>query len=438
MTGRPDVSIIIPCYNEAGHLRRNFEEIRRTMSDARFSYEIIFVEDAGADETREIIKDIANENESVRYEFHERNRGRGGAVKTGLALARAPIAGFLDLDLEVHCRYIPPMVHAILDGADIACGRRVYRVPFRFDDLLRDTLSAGYRFLARRLLGLPELDTEAGYKFFNVEKTRPLIALTENDHWFWDTEIMTLAVRRGFRIAQVPMVYIRREDKVSTVRPLADSIDSLKSLLRFRRRFRRGLPYRSPRLYHLLMKFLYRDGYAERYEAIAELVPPGSSVLDVCCGDGRLFESCLARKGVSYIGLDINPAFIGAAASKGIDVRGFDIELRDDLPAADVVVIQSSLYQFIPGHEKIIRKLLRAARSRVIISEPVRNYGSSANPLVRRLTACATNPGTGPKHDRFTPDSLDAALAPFRVLNRIPVCSGREMICILDPVGESK
>ncbi|HOX27551.1 MAG TPA: glycosyltransferase [bacterium] len=432
MANELDVSIVIPCFNEEGHIRRSFAEIVRTMSMANLTHEFIFVDDCSEDRTREIIESLSSENENVRYVFHERNKGRGGAVKTGISVSRGRVAGFLDIDLEVHSRYIPSMVDAVLSGADVACGYRVYRLPWRFDDIFRDILSVGYRWLVRRLLNTGVNDTEAGYEFFNVERTRSLFEASENDGWFWDTEIMSLAHNHGMRVAEVPMVYTRNPDKVSTVKPVRDAVDSFKALTAYRRKNAVSLTYKSPFFYHTLMKMLYRNRYDERFEAISAEIPEGAAVLDVCCGDCRLFRKFLKKKNVAYIGLDINAGLIAPAVREGVDARLCDIELEKTLPPADYAVIQSSLYQFIPKHREMIAKLAAAASKAVIITEGLTNPGNSGNPLVRRIGHILNNPGTGVKTERFTLESLEAALGSFRIMKKKKICMGREALFIID------
>lgn len=432
MNSPPDVSIIVPCYNEEGHLRASFGEMARGMDATRYAYEVIFVDDGSRDRTREIIEELAASHGNVRYVFHEKNRGRGGAVKTGLAAARGRVAGFLDIDLEVHCRYIPSMIQAVQDGADVACGYRVYKIPFRLDDLVRDVLSIGYRVLTRMLLGLSARDSEAGYKFFSMERGAAVAAMAEADGWFWDTEVMALAAYRGLRITEVPMVYIRRADKKTTVRPIHDAVDQFRTLLRFRRRHRRSLVYRSPRVYHALVGALYRGRYAERFEAIAARVSAGASVLDACCGDAHLFDNYLKNRNVTYTGLDINEKFVKSAQGRGIDARRCDIALEPELPRADIVVMQGSLYQFIPDERAVLEKLAAAAHKTLIITEPVGNLAHDANPIKKHLGRSGTNPGTGPTPHRFTAESLETALAPYRVIEKTTLCNGREMLYVID------
>ena len=144
---------MLACYNEAEHLERSFAEIKDTLEQARFSFEILFVDDVSRDRTREIIAALlaAHPQLALRTILHERNLGRGASVSDGFRAARGEIAGYIDVDLEVHSRYIPSLVRTIERGADIATLRRIYA--FQVRSLDRYFMSRGYSFLVRRLLG---------------------------------------------------------------------------------------------------------------------------------------------------------------------------------------------------------------------------------------------------------------------------------------------
>ena len=136
----------------------------------------------------------------------------------------------------MHCRYIPSLVRAIERGADVATLRRIYA--FQLHSLDRYLMSRGYSFLVRRMLAVKLRDTETGYKFFRRERALPLLDEIEDSGWFWDTEFMVRAVRRGLRVVELPGAYIRRGDKTSTVRGLRDSLRYFARLVRFRRMLR--------------------------------------------------------------------------------------------------------------------------------------------------------------------------------------------------------
>ena len=237
-TEAPHLSLVLACYNEAEHLEHSFSEIKDTLEQARFRFEILFVDDLSRDRTREILARIVAENPhlSLRTILHEKNRGRGATVTDGFRAARGTVAGYIDVDLEVHCRYIPSLVRAIEHGADVATLSRIYA--FQLRSLDRYFMSRGYSYLVRRMLGVGFADTETGYKFFRRETVLPLLDEIEDPGWFWDTEFMVRAARRGLKMVEIPGAYIRRKDKTSTVNGLRDSLRYFRQLVRFRRRLR--------------------------------------------------------------------------------------------------------------------------------------------------------------------------------------------------------
>jgi dolichyl-phosphate beta-glucosyltransferase len=238
MPSSPRISVVLACYNEEATLAVNFGEIRDTLDGLGEPYEIIFVDDVSQDRTRELIRSIVKSHSDVEFQvlLHEINRGRGATVTDGFRAARGEITGYLDADLEVHSRYIPSLVRAIEKGADVATVRRIYA--FQVRSLDRYLMSRGYSFLVRRMLGISVRDTETGYKFFRRETLLPVLAEIRDPGWFWDTEFMVRASRRGLRIEEIPGAYIRRFDKSSTVRGVRDSLRYFAKLLAFRRELR--------------------------------------------------------------------------------------------------------------------------------------------------------------------------------------------------------
>lgn len=235
-----DLSLVLACYHEDQVLASSLRSITAVLDASRLTWEIIFVDDASRDRTPELIRGFIATHPAwpLRAEFHERNLGRGRTVADGFRLARGAIVGFVDVDLEVAAHYIPPCCQAILDGADVAVGRRIFKFSLR--GIWRYALSTGYAALVRRLLPVPGvLDTEAGFKFFRRAAALQLIDQVEDPGWFWDTEIMFRAAQRGFRIAEITCLYVRNYAKRSTVKSVRDSLRYARQLLRFRRQLAR-------------------------------------------------------------------------------------------------------------------------------------------------------------------------------------------------------
>src|SRR5215472_2386614 len=106
--------------------------------------------------------------------------------------------------------------------------------------------------------------------------------------------------------------------------------------------------YQSSFGYEVAMLALYRKNYGARYQAIADLIPPGASVLELCCGPGVLYRRYLCQKGIQYKGLDINPKFIRYLTKRGVAAELWDLRSDRALPRAEYVVMQASLYHFLP------------------------------------------------------------------------------------------
>jgi glycosyltransferase AglD len=229
-----DISLVLACYNEAGHLEGSVQQILTVLDGTRWSYEVIFVDDCSVDGTSSLIDSIIQRCSSKRMSkiCHTKNLGRGRTVCDGFRQATGEVVGYMDVDLEVHPRYAPSCVQAIHEGADAAYAKRIYQVQPSI--LYRHVMSRGYSLLAQRLLGIDLSDTESGYKFFRREKLLPLLEVATDPGWFWDTEIMAHYCLAGYSIAEIPALFVRRQDKKSSVRVVRDSAKQLAKLLQFR------------------------------------------------------------------------------------------------------------------------------------------------------------------------------------------------------------
>lgn len=232
-----DFSLIIACYNEERFLKENIAKIVDAFNLTKLKYEIIFVDDKSSDCTVNIIKEILTEHPDWRLIEHKENMGRGRTVSDGIKASRAPIVGFIDIDLSTSAWYLPHLIYEVRNGADIASARRVYKLKPRV--LFRWVLSKGYNLLMRLLLSCNLQDTETGCKVFNRERILLMLDKAQNPHWFWDTEIMVRSLVAGHKIVEVPSIFIR-EGLFSRVQVLKDSKDYLLNLIKFRQELKRN------------------------------------------------------------------------------------------------------------------------------------------------------------------------------------------------------
>ncbi|MET7772782.1 methionine biosynthesis protein MetW [Nocardia sp. NPDC005366] len=196
---------------------------------------------------------------------------------------------------------------------------------------------------------------------------------------------------------------------------------------------RASVIYRNRTTYELLMRGLYGRHYGARYRAIAELVPDGAAVVDVCCGPATLYTRYLREKDVEYTGLDLNEGFIARLDEAGGHGRVWNMHSDDALPVADYLVMQASLYHFLPDPAPVLDRMLAAARKQVIVAEPVRNMATSDNRVLAAAARRFTDAGDGAQEHRFTETSLDDFFRAYqtRVAQRSLIAGGREKLYVL-------
>jgi len=235
----PDVSLVIPCYNEKRiDLSTAIKKIKKSLDLAAVRYEIIIIDDKSKDDTGERIGDLCAKEGGCRCYFNDSNIGRGGTVAKGIRLAKGEIVGYLDIDLSISPEYLPLLLEKIKTGADLVIARRKYKLNiFSFH---RWILTGGYKLLVRIFLSPGLGDTESGYKFFKKEKVLMILDGIEDKKWFWDTELAARSYLAGFKIAEVPVVFVRDSFHTS-VSIINDSFSYFIKLIRFSREFKHHL-----------------------------------------------------------------------------------------------------------------------------------------------------------------------------------------------------
>ncbi len=191
--------------------------------------------------------------------------------------------------------------------------------------------------------------------------------------------------------------------------------------------------YWHPTIYQLFLRIIFGRQFKKRYQEVANLIPKGSRVVDICCGDCTTYRLFLKKKNVKYLGLDINPFFVRWLEKKRIPIRLFDV-FRDEIPPAEYVIMLGSLYQFIPHHKKIMDKMLKAATKKVIITERIQgSFSSSSNPLISYVAKRLANPGTGHAMYRFNEKKLTKFLMSYgnKLERYYKICDNTQIVAVL-------
>jgi len=235
-----ELSVVLPCYNEAAILERNVKIIIDVLNKSRIPYEIIITEDGSKDRTAIIGEKLSKEHSQIRFFHSDKRLGRGKAVANGIRMSQGSVAGFIDLDLQTPAEYIVKCYEEIIKGADAVEPIRYYREEYHFF-FIRLILSIMYRSLFKRMFHLKLEDTLAGCKFFRREKILSILDKVKDNHWFWDTEVMVLAHYEGLKTKEIPSVFLNIEYKgrKSKASVLSASFDLFFKLIELKNRVKR-------------------------------------------------------------------------------------------------------------------------------------------------------------------------------------------------------
>jgi glycosyltransferase involved in cell wall biosynthesis len=235
------LSIIFPAYNEEQRVGQSLRSAAEFAAGAEYGIEIIVVDDGSRDRTVEIVRSLQQEFPSIRLIEHERNQGKGMAVRTGVLAAETEFALFCDVDEAVPIREATKVLEAaVAEEADIAIGTRYHResVIVRRQPWPRIIVSRLGNLLIRALL-LPGLkDTQCGFKLFRLATTRAVLEQVTTTGFGFDLEVLAIARAWGRKIIEVPVTWAHGEGSSLRLGKAARTV--LRDLLRIAWRVRTG------------------------------------------------------------------------------------------------------------------------------------------------------------------------------------------------------
>jgi glycosyltransferase involved in cell wall biosynthesis len=233
LVDRPELSIIIPAYREAGVIGATLESVSKHLTASQVTHEIIIVDDGSPDETSEIVRAVATRHPSIRLIQFE-HRGKGAAIKRGMLTAHGRYVLFMDADHSTHIEEWQKIAPWLRDGYDVVIGSR--KMPGAIvtvrQPLLREFMGRGFTWLTNVMLGTRASDITCGFKGFHAKAALRIFQLQCLEGWGFDAEILFIAKRLGYQIKEVPVVWAN--DARTKVQLWKDSGRSLKELLAIR------------------------------------------------------------------------------------------------------------------------------------------------------------------------------------------------------------
>ena len=224
---RLKLSVVMPCYNESATI----EAILRRVQATPWEKEIIVVDDGSTDGTREILKRLEPEL-SLRLHFHERNRGKGGAIKTGFAAATGDVVVIQDADLEYDPDDYAVLLKPIEEGkADVVFGSRFLGGTHRCHLFWHYVGNKFLTFVSNLFTNLNLTDMETCYKAFRVEVVRKFEL--ESQRFGIEPELTAKVAKQKCRVYEVPISYYGRDyAHGKKIRPI-DALDALWAIVKF-------------------------------------------------------------------------------------------------------------------------------------------------------------------------------------------------------------
>lgn len=226
----PSYSIVIPAYNESSRIPATLEAVVECIRSKGWPAEVVVVDDGSRDNTADLVRVFAARASEVRLLQNPGNHGKGYSVRHGILEALGEVVMFTDADLSAPIEEAQGLFDAIAAGADVAIGsrwlerqRQTIRQPF-----YRRFFGRCFNAVTRMVMHLPFADTQCGFKAFTRGAAQTVFQLQTIERWGFDPEILFIALKRGYRIEEVPVSWAH--DERTQLSYLKDGVRMLQDL----------------------------------------------------------------------------------------------------------------------------------------------------------------------------------------------------------------
>jgi putative flippase GtrA len=225
------IDVVVPVHNEQAALQHSVRRLHAFLSDEMpYAWRIVIADNASTDATLAMARALALELEHVTV-LHLDRKGRGRALRAAWTASDADALCYMDVDLSTDLRALLPLISPLVSGhSEVAIGSRLAPGARIVRDPKREVISRCYNGLLRHVLRARFSDAQCGFKAVRADAARTLLPLIEDQGWFFDTELLILAQRRGLRIHEVAVDWI--DDPDSRVDIVSTALADLRGVVR--------------------------------------------------------------------------------------------------------------------------------------------------------------------------------------------------------------
>jgi putative flippase GtrA len=225
------IDIVVPVYNEEVVLQDSIRRLHEFLShEMPYAWRIVIADNASTDATLAMARALAFELDHVSV-LHLTRKGRGHALRAAWTASDADVLCYMDVDLSTDLRALLPLVSPLVCGhSEVAIGSRLVPGARIVRGPKREIISRGYNCLLRHVLRARVSDAQCGFKAIRSDAARALLPQIQDQGWFFDTELLILAQRRGLRVHEVAVDWI--DDPDSRVDIVSTALTDLRGVLR--------------------------------------------------------------------------------------------------------------------------------------------------------------------------------------------------------------
>jgi len=234
MEKRARVDVVIPVYNEEKDLEKSVLNLRQFLLDnVDYDWRIVVADNASKDHTLDIAKGLAERFPGQVGYVHLDQKGRGRALRKAWTESDADVVSYMDVDLSTGLSAFRPLIDSLLTGEyDVAIGSRLARGARVTRGLKREFISRTYNLMIKLMFWHHFSDAQCGFKAVTRRAVRDIVPLIQDQAWFFDSELLLLAERMGYRVFEVPVQWA--DDPDSRVKIASTAWEDVKGLFRVR------------------------------------------------------------------------------------------------------------------------------------------------------------------------------------------------------------